>query len=217
MGREAKLQRIFGSGVIAVMRGTTAETVLHIARAVRAGGVEVLEVTVDSPGALHLLEAVTRELGDEALVGAGTVLDAETARAALLAGAQFLFTPTANPAVAEMGNRYGIPVILGALTPTEIVAAYSAGAAAVKVFPAVVLGPEYLRQVRAPLPHIPLIPTGGIDLENVRAFIAAGAAAVGVGSSLLDRRLIQAGDWRGLAERARQFTEAVAAARAGGR
>lgn len=213
MARYEDWQRIAGSGVVAVMRGMQARTVEQVARALRAGGIEVLEVTVDSPGALQMLEEVTRALGDEALVGAGTVLDAATARACILAGAEFIFTPALSVEVIETANRYGKVVIPGVMTPTEMLAAFSAGAPAVKVFPAKVLGPDYIRQVRGPLPHIPMIPTGGISAANAGDFIRAGAAAIGVGGALVDGSAIQAGRFEVLTERARALVDVVKAAR----
>lgn len=201
------------SGVVAVMRGMEPRYVVAAARAIRAGGIEVLEVTVDAPGAFGMLEAVQTELAGEAVIGAGTVLDAATARSAIAAGAEFIFTPTIDVDVIRMALRYGKVVIPGAMTPTEILAAFSAGAPAVKVFPAGVLGPDYIRQVRAPLPQIPLVPTGGVDAANAPAFIRAGAAAVGVGGALIDRQAIRRGEWAVLTERARQIAAAVAEAR----
>lgn len=207
--RDEQLQRIFASGVIGVMRGMQAKTVEQVAKALHAGGVDVLEVTVDAPGAIRMIEEVTAGLDGQALVGAGTVLDPETARAAILAGAQFIFSPSLNLEVIAMANRYGKVVIPGVMTPTEMVAAFSAGAPAVKVFPAGVLGPNYFRQVRGPLAHIPMIPTGGIDATNAGDFIAAGAAAVGVGGALVDRQAIASGQFALLTAQARTITRIV--------
>ncbi|NLN19303.1 MAG: bifunctional 4-hydroxy-2-oxoglutarate aldolase/2-dehydro-3-deoxy-phosphogluconate aldolase [Firmicutes bacterium] len=207
------LQRIERSGVIAVMRGMQADTVLQVARALKAGGIDILEVTVDAPGALRMIEKVTAELGNEALIGAGTVLDPETARAAISAGAQFIFSPTLNTEVIEMANRYGKAVIPGVMTPTEIVQACSAGASAVKIFPAGILGPSYLRQIRGPLPQIPLIPTGGIGAENAAAFIHAGAMAVGVGGALVDLKAISAGHFDIITEKAKELVRIIQEAR----
>lgn len=209
------LDRVLSCGVVAVMRGMEPEHVVAAARAIRAGGIEVLEVTVDAPGAFGMLEAVRAELAGEAVIGAGTVLDAATARSAIAAGAEFIFTPTLDTDVIRTVLRHGKVVIPGAMTPTEILTAFSAGAPAVKVFPAGVLGAEYIRQVRAPLPHIPLVPTGGVDAENAPAFIRAGAAAVGVGGALIDRQSIRRGELAALSERARRIVAAVAGARGG--
>ncbi|MGI6081258.1 MAG: bifunctional 4-hydroxy-2-oxoglutarate aldolase/2-dehydro-3-deoxy-phosphogluconate aldolase [Limnochordia bacterium] len=205
----AYLQRIAHSGVIAVMRGMQADTVVKVARALKAGGVDILEVTVDAPGALRMIEEVTADLGEEALIGAGTVLDPETARAAILAGAQFIFSPALNTEVIAMANRYGKTAIPGVMTPTEIVQACSAGASAVKIFPAGVLGPSYLRQIRGPLPQIPLIPTGGINTENAAAFIQAGAMAVGVGGALVDLKAISAGRFDTITEKAKALVRII--------
>jgi 2-dehydro-3-deoxyphosphogluconate aldolase/(4S)-4-hydroxy-2-oxoglutarate aldolase len=208
------LQRIARTGVIAVMRGMKADTVIQVARALKAGGVEALEVTLDAPGALRMIEEVTSTLGDEALVGAGTVLDAETARAAILAGAQFVFTPALDVEVIAMANRYGKVVIPGVMTPTEIVKAYSAGAQAVKIFPAGILGPGYLRQIQGPLPQVPLIPTGGVDSKNAPAFIEAGAVAVGVGGALVDLKAVAANRFDIITQKAEALVKLVQDARA---
>jgi 2-dehydro-3-deoxyphosphogluconate aldolase/(4S)-4-hydroxy-2-oxoglutarate aldolase len=208
------LQRIARSGIIAVMRGMQADTVIQVARALRAGGVEALEVTLDAPGALRMIEEVTATLGNEALVGAGTVLDPETARASILAGADFIFTPALNVEVIALANRYGKVVIPGVMTPTEIVQACSAGAPAVKIFPAGVLGPGYLRQVRGPLPQVPMIPTGGISSENDAQFIQAGAMAVGVGGALVDLKAITTGRFEVITENAKALVRVVQEARA---
>jgi 2-dehydro-3-deoxyphosphogluconate aldolase/(4S)-4-hydroxy-2-oxoglutarate aldolase len=213
--RVENLQRIFKSGIIAVIRGAQPEKVQRIALALGQGGVEVLEVTVDSPGAMDTIEQVSQNQ-EGALVGAGTVLDAETARTAILAGAQFIFTPTLDVRVIEVANRYDRVVIPGVMTPTEMLAAYQAGALAVKVFPAQVLGPDFIRQVRGPLGHIPMIPTGGIDEGNVIDFIAAGAAGVGIGGALVGRKAIEDDDYEGIAAKARRFVQLVQKARAKG-
>ncbi|MGI6035675.1 MAG: bifunctional 4-hydroxy-2-oxoglutarate aldolase/2-dehydro-3-deoxy-phosphogluconate aldolase [Limnochordia bacterium] len=215
MKRVENLQRIFKSGIIAVIRGAQPEKVQRIALALGQGGVEVLEVTVDSPGAMDTIEQVSQNQ-EGALVGAGTVLDAETARTAILAGAQFIFTPTLDVRVIEVANRYDRVVIPGVMTPTEMLAAYQAGALAVKVFPAQVLGPDFIRQVRGPLGHIPMIPTGGIDEGNVIDFIAAGAAGVGIGGALVGRKAIEDDDYEGIAAKARRFVQLVQKARAKG-
>lgn len=211
MNRYDALHRIAESGVIAILRAPGGD-VVAIARALWDGGVRAVEITADTPGALHAIEALRSSL-PEALVGVGTVLDAATARLALLAGAQFIVTPTLSEAVIHTANRYGTLVIPGTFTPTEILRAYEMGAPAVKVFPASVLGPDYIRHVRGPLPHIPMIPTGGVEVHNAAAFIAAGATAVGLGSSLVKRSDVQAGAWGAITERARAAVEAVRAAR----
>jgi len=182
---------------------------------VSEGGVKVIEFTLTTPRALDLIEQTSRELGDAVLLGAGTVLDPETARAAILAGAEFIVAPTLNLKVIEMCRRYGKVVIPGAYTPTEMLAAWEAGADFVKIFPADIGGPAYLKAVGAPLPQIKLIPVGGVTLENTGEFIKAGAVAVGVGSSLVEKRAIAEGRLDKLTENARLFVQAVEKARGG--
>lgn len=175
------------TGVAAVIRGATIENIIAIAEALREGGVKVLEITVETPGACAAIEKASVEL-DDVLVGAGTVLDPETARIAIMSGAKFVFSPTINPKTIEMAKRYGVISIPGALTPTEILTAYENGADLIKVFPANVFGPSYIKDIHGPLPQIPLITTGGISVKNVGEYIKAGAAGVGVGSSLVNMK-----------------------------
>ncbi|SHM99229.1 bifunctional 4-hydroxy-2-oxoglutarate aldolase/2-dehydro-3-deoxy-phosphogluconate aldolase [Gracilibacillus kekensis] len=179
------LSKMLDSGVVAVMRKTTPETIIPIAKALRDGGVTSLEITVETPKVLTLIDKVKNELADDVMVGAGTVLDAETARAALMAGASFIFSPTVRKETIEMTKRYGAVSVAGAFTPTEILTAYEAGADMIKVFPASVVGPRFFKDVKGPLPHIPLMPTGGIDVNNTSEYIQAGAVAVGAGSTLV--------------------------------
>lgn len=210
MNRQDDFQRIVESKIVGVIRGVDAETVVDIATALRAGGVTAIEVTADTPGAMGMIDAVAAELeGEDVIVGAGTVLDPETARAALLAGAEFIVAPTVNEAVIEVCNRYGAVVAPGAATPTEVVTAYEAGADVVKVFPASSLGPEYISSLKGPLGHIPLMPTGGIDLDNAATFINAGGLAVGVGSALVDKQAVANGNFERLTERAEAFVNAI--------
>jgi len=213
MDRQAQVELIERSGVVAIVRFERSEDLLRAARAVAAGGVKVIEFTMTTPGALDLITASARELGEEVLLGAGTVLDPETARAAILAGAEFIVAPTLNLRVIETCHRYGKVVIPGAYTPTEILAAWEAGAEFVKVFPAEVGGPAYFKAVRAPLPQVKLIPVGGVALENTGDFIRAGAAAVAVGSNLVEKRAIAEGRFGRLTENARAFVDAVRKAR----
>ncbi|WP_226529670.1 bifunctional 4-hydroxy-2-oxoglutarate aldolase/2-dehydro-3-deoxy-phosphogluconate aldolase [Metabacillus niabensis] len=175
------------TGVAAVIRGATTDNIIAIAEALKAGGVKVLEITVETPGACAAIEKASLEL-DDVLVGAGTVLDAETARVAIMSGAKFIFSPTTNSKTIEMAKRYGVVSIPGALTPTEILTAYENGADLIKVFPANVFGPSYIKDIHGPLPQVPLITTGGISVENVGEYIKAGAAGVGVGSSLVNTK-----------------------------
>lgn len=200
------------SGVIAVLRGLDPEAALKTADALYEGGITVLEVTVDAPKALESIEALCGAMKGRALVGAGTVLDAATAAAAIRAGAAFLFAPNLNEEVVKTANRYGRMAIPGVMTPTEMVRAAEAGALAVKLFPANVLGPAYIKQVRAPLPHIPIIPTGGIGPENAADYIRAGAIAVGAGGGLLGGD-VAAGRFDRITQRARELVNVVAAAK----
>jgi 2-dehydro-3-deoxyphosphogluconate aldolase/(4S)-4-hydroxy-2-oxoglutarate aldolase len=182
-------------GVVCVMRGVTDETLVPIAEAVIEGGVSVLEVTMNTDGAIDKIARLAEETSEDVLVGAGTVLDAESARTAILAGAQFVIAPNFDPDTIDVCNRYGVPVAPGINTPTEAVNAYEAGADLVKLFPASPLGPEYVSALQGPLPQIPVVPTGGISTDNAAAYFEAGAVAVGVGSALIDDEAIAAGDY----------------------
>ncbi len=214
MGHPDRLELIRRTGVIAIMRAKSSEQLLHAADAIRAGGVCAIEVTMTTPGALAIIEQATAKHDQGVLFGAGTVLDPESARAAILAGAQFIVGPSFNPAVVEICRRYGVPVLPGAYTPTEIISAWEAGADMVKVFPASVGGPAFIKALKAPLPQIDLVPVGGVELDNTAEFIRAGSAAVGVGSALINDRLLEAKDFATLTERARRFVEEVARGRA---
>lgn len=180
------VKQIIENGIAAVIRGAQPDTIIPIAEALLKGGVKTIEITVETPGAIHVIEKAATELGDEMLIGAGTVLDPETARVAIMAGSRFIFSPTVNLETIKIAKRYGVACIPGALTPTEILTAYENGADLIKVFPANVFGPRYLRDIHGPLPHIPLMPTGGVNIENVGDYIQAGAAAAGIGSSLVN-------------------------------
>ncbi|AZB41964.1 bifunctional 4-hydroxy-2-oxoglutarate aldolase/2-dehydro-3-deoxy-phosphogluconate aldolase [Bacillus sp. FJAT-42376] len=202
-----KANAIQESGIVAVIRGANPETIIPIAHALKDGGVTALEITMENPKAVRVIERLSGEFHEEVLVGAGTVLDPETARTAIMAGAKFIFSPTVNLDTIRMAKRYGVISVPGAMTPTEILAAYEAGADLVKVFPANVLGPEFLKAVAGPLPHIPLMPTGGIGLDNMEAFLKAGAAAVGAGSTLVSGSMeADSGSLVKLAERASRFS-----------
>ncbi|GAA0286206.1 2-dehydro-3-deoxyphosphogluconate aldolase/(4S)-4-hydroxy-2-oxoglutarate aldolase [Gracilibacillus halotolerans] len=210
-------QQMKKTGVIAVMRNMTPDTILPVAKALKNGGVNVLEITVETPKVLSLIEMVKDEFDQDVLVGAGTVLDAETARAALMAGASFIFSPTVRKETIEITKRYGAVSVAGAFTPTEIVTAYESGADMIKVFPSSVLGPKFFRDVRGPLPHIPLMPTGGVDVNNVEDYIQAGAVAVGAGSTLVKGvEVITEQYLNELTSKATQFVNAVKNARKGG-
>lgn len=198
-------QRIVDSGVIAILRGVSEETVGDVVDAIAAGGVEAVEITVDTPGAVDMIRRVSREHGDDVAIGAGTVLDPETARAVQLAGAEFVVTPTVDTEVIETCNRYGTPIATGVMTPTEALTATEAGADFCKLFPASTTGPGQVSAINGPLPQVPLVPTGGVSLDNAAAFFEAGAVAVGVGSGIVDTAAIDAGDYRTLTETAAQF------------
>jgi 2-dehydro-3-deoxyphosphogluconate aldolase/(4S)-4-hydroxy-2-oxoglutarate aldolase len=202
-------------GVIAVVRLDDLSDAINVAEALIAGGIRAVEFTYSNPAAGEAITATRAAVGARGMIGAGSVLDPETARAAILAGAEFLVTPTLNVATITMGNRYGVPVLSGALTPTEILTAWEAGAAMVKVFPATLGGPKYVRDVLAPLPQLKLVPTGGVSVDNAADFIKAGAVALGVGSALVDQTIVDNKSWEELTERARRLGEAVAAAREG--
>jgi 2-dehydro-3-deoxyphosphogluconate aldolase/(4S)-4-hydroxy-2-oxoglutarate aldolase len=194
MHRHEILDTLLQSGVIAIVRLNRPEALVQVARAIHQGGLSAIEFTMTTPNALETIAEATRALGQSVLIGAGTVLDAETARAAILAGATFIVSPSTSAATIEMCHRYSVVSMPGALTPTEILTAWEMGADLVKLFPAEVGGPAYLKAVRAPLPHIPLVPTGGVGQDNAAEYIRAGAAAIAVGSSLVSQQLIETGD-----------------------
>jgi len=214
MDRRATLDRLLATGVIAVVRLRSGDGLVRVAEAIGTGGVDAIEFTMTTPGALEGLAAAKAELGGRVVLGAGTVLDPATAEAAIRAGAEFIVAPTLLIETIEAAQRHDAVAIPGAFSPTEILAAWNAGADLVKVFPATGLGPRYFRDVLAPLPHVRLVPSGGVDLTTAGAFIEAGAAAISVGSQLVDSGLVAAGDFGTLTERARAFRSAVAAARA---
>lgn len=208
------LENIKVSGIVAVIRGSNRKNIVQIARALKKGGVTTLEITVETPHALSLIELVSAELGNDVIVGAGTVLDSETARAAIMSGAKFICSPIANSETIKLTKRYGVISIPGALTPTEILTAFEKGADIIKVFPARVLGPGYLKDIHGPLPHIPLMPTGGIDLNNIGDYIKAGAIAVGVGSTLVNTKgKIDEQELSNLTNKATKFIKEVDKAR----
>jgi 2-dehydro-3-deoxyphosphogluconate aldolase/(4S)-4-hydroxy-2-oxoglutarate aldolase len=215
MEKHAAMQIIESTGVIAIMRAQSSDQLLQAADAIREGGVRVIEVTMTTPGALEVIAEARRRYGAEVLFGAGTVLDAETGRAAILAGAQLVVAPTLNLGLIELCRRYSIPVMPGAYTPTEALTAWQAGADIVKIFPADVGGPAYLKAIRAPLPQLKLCPVGGVDLDTAAEFIRSGAACLGVGSALINQKLLDSGDFAELARRAARFREEVQKGRAG--
>ncbi|MFA1820809.1 bifunctional 4-hydroxy-2-oxoglutarate aldolase/2-dehydro-3-deoxy-phosphogluconate aldolase [Virgibacillus oceani] len=174
------------TGIIAVLRNLDSGNAIDIAEVLVNNGVSVLEITMETPNAISIIENIKSKFQKSVVIGAGTVLDPETARTAIISGAQFIFSPTVNVETIRMTKRYGLVSIPGALTPTEILKAYENGANAVKVFPIKSLGASYLKDVKGPLSHVPLVPTGGIDVNNLQEYFRAGATAVGVGSSLVN-------------------------------
>ncbi|MGQ9732343.1 MAG: bifunctional 4-hydroxy-2-oxoglutarate aldolase/2-dehydro-3-deoxy-phosphogluconate aldolase [Candidatus Zipacnadales bacterium] len=213
--KQETLTRILDSGITAVIRAKSSEHLINVVEAIKAGGVECIEVTMTTPDALSVISDAARRFGHEAVIGVGSVLDAETCRAAILAGAEFVVGPTLDLGVIQMCRTYSKPVIPGAFTPTEILTAWRAGADLVKVFPAGVVGPGYFRDVLAPLPQVKLVPTGGVDLNTAGDFIKAGAAALCVGSAMTPKDAMAEGKWEVLTDLAAKFVAAVKAARGG--
>jgi 2-dehydro-3-deoxyphosphogluconate aldolase/(4S)-4-hydroxy-2-oxoglutarate aldolase len=213
MVHQQSLDLIRRIGVIAIMRAKSSEQLLRAADAIREGGLGVIEVTMTTPGALSVIEQAVGRYDQDVLFGAGTVLDAVSARAAILAGAQFIVAPTYSSTLIEMCRRYSVPVMPGAFTPTEILSAWEMGADMVKVFPASFGGPALIKAIRAPLPQVELVPVGGVNLDTTVGFIKAGAAAVGVGSALISQKLLDVGDFGTLTERARRYVELVTTGR----
>lgn len=211
----SRASRIESGNVVAVVRLDDLSKAVELTRALAAGGVSSVEFTFTNPRAAQVITTVREALGDSAFIGAGTVLDAETARIAILAGAEYVVTPSFRPETIEMCRRYSIATVIGAFTPTEILSAWEAGADFVKVHPASLGGPRYFKDVLAPFPHVKLIPSGGVTLENAPDFIKAGAVAVGLGGALVDPKAIEAGDWASITKRARALSDSIAAAKAG--
>jgi 2-dehydro-3-deoxyphosphogluconate aldolase/(4S)-4-hydroxy-2-oxoglutarate aldolase len=202
-------------GILPVVRAASSDEALAAVEAIREGGIPVLEITMTVPGAVKIIKDLARRLGDDALVGAGTVIDSDTARACVDAGARFIVSPALDIPTIETCRILDVPIFPGAMTPTEVLTAWKAGADAVKVFPAnAVGGATYLKSLKAPLPQIELIPTGGVSLKNIADFIHAGALAVGVGADLVDVNAIRNGDAASITAKAREYVAAVAAARA---
>jgi len=203
------LTQLTEQGIVAVLRCDRGDQLLETCRALQAGGVTAMEVTFTVPRAEKVLEQVADRLGSQIVLGAGTILDAETARVAILAGARFLVSPVVRNDVIAAARRYGVPVMPGALTPTEILAAWEAGGDVVKVFPADLGGPAYFKAIRAPLPQIPLMPTGGVDLDTAEDFLKAGAVMLGVGGCLVSSADIHAGKFAEITQRAEKFRTIV--------
>jgi 2-dehydro-3-deoxyphosphogluconate aldolase/(4S)-4-hydroxy-2-oxoglutarate aldolase len=200
-------------GIIAVVRAQKPGQVLAVAQALIAGGVVAIEITMTTPDAIAAIRDACAKVGDRALIGVGTVLDADTCRAALGAGAEFVVTPVCRTEFVSLAHGAGRPIMLGAYTPTEAQTAHEAGADFIKIFPADALGPGYIKALRAPLPHLRMVPTGGVDVQNVAGFLQAGCAALGIGSSLVSAKILQDADWPELTRRAFAFVGAARQAR----
>jgi 2-dehydro-3-deoxyphosphogluconate aldolase/(4S)-4-hydroxy-2-oxoglutarate aldolase len=215
MTKEQILSFITEIGIVPVVRTSSAESAIKAIDAIYRGGIRAAEITMTVPGALRALEKVADQFGDKLVLGAGTVLDTETARACMLAGAEFLVAPGLKLSVIEIAKRYSKVICPGALTPTEVLTAWEAGADIVKIFPCGNLGgPKYIKALRGPFPHIEMIPTGGVNLETAGEFLKAGACAVAVGGELVDTKSIREGRYDVIEERARQYLAVIARARA---
>ena len=215
MSKEDQLQYMLDNVIVAVVRSPSSRQLVEVAKALLAGGVKVMEITMTVPNAIDVIRDVRAAMPEEVLLGAGTILDPETAPAAILAGAEFIVGPTFNPDVIRLCQRYDKVVAPGAFTPTEILNAWESGADIVKVFPASVRGPKYLKDIHGPLPQIRLMPTGGVDLNTSAEFLKCGACALGVGSAMVDKKAMAAGDFAKIEDLARQFVQIVQDARAG--
>jgi len=214
MEKREVFNRMVSEGLIPVVRVSSAREAMDVADAIKEGGVSFIEITMSVQGAIDVIKELTQKYKDEIIMGAGTVLDTETGRAALLAGAQFIVSPTLNLDLIQLAHRYSAVVIPGATTPTEILTAWNAGADMVKVFPAGQLGgPEYLKALRGPLPQILLVPTGGVNLQNAGAFIKAGATALGVGGELVDKKAVKEKKFSVITDNTRAFLEVIKEAR----
>ncbi|WP_088252989.1 bifunctional 4-hydroxy-2-oxoglutarate aldolase/2-dehydro-3-deoxy-phosphogluconate aldolase [Fimbriiglobus ruber] len=209
MSRETDLQRVLDCGIVAVVRAPDPAGLVEVVRALADGGVTVAEVTLTVPGAIDVIREAKKQLGDRVLLGAGTVLDPETARTVFLAGAEFIVSPAVNLDVIRLCRRYDKLVMPGAFTPTEILAAWEAGADVVKVFPAEIVGPAFFKALRGPLPQIKLMPTGGVDLTTAAEFLKAGAVCLGIGGQLVDPKLVAARAFDAITATARQYVEIV--------
>ncbi|RMF87087.1 MAG: bifunctional 4-hydroxy-2-oxoglutarate aldolase/2-dehydro-3-deoxy-phosphogluconate aldolase [Planctomycetota bacterium] len=213
MSTKSTLDRILECGIVAVMRAPSGEMLADVAEALHAGGVTAMEVTFTVPAAHRVLEEVAARLGDKIVLGAGTVLDSETCRTAILSGAEFIVAPTVNLDVIAMCKRYSKPVMPGAFTPTEVLTAWEAGADVVKIFPSDVVGAKYLKVLKGPLPQVRMMPTGGVNLDTAASFLEAGACALGVGSALVEKKAVRDRDFARIENLAKQYVEIVRATR----
>ena len=209
MSARFPLQRVLDCGIVAVVRSNDSSQLVEVCKALVDGGVDVAEITFTVPNALEVLAAVRKALGDRLLLGAGTVLDTETARAAILAGAEYLVSPTLNLEVIKLAKRYGKMIMPGVYTPTEALTAWEAGADILKVFPAEIVGPAFFKAMKGPLPQLRLMPTGGVDLNTASSFLEAGAVCLGIGSQLIEPKAVAAGDFARITSLAAQYREIV--------
>ncbi|MFN3151086.1 bifunctional 4-hydroxy-2-oxoglutarate aldolase/2-dehydro-3-deoxy-phosphogluconate aldolase [Bremerella sp.] len=209
MPREATVQKISSTGIVAVIRADNGEILADVTQALVDGGVTAIEVTFTVPKAHKVLEYVADRFGDQIQLGAGTVLDAETARIAILAGAEFIVSPIVDLPTIEISHRYDKAMMAGALTPTEVVKAWQAGSDVVKIFPSDLTGPSYLKSLKGPLPQVRMMPTGGVNLETAESFLKAGACALGVGGSLVEKSAIESGNMQRITDLAKQYVEIV--------
>ena len=217
LNKDTVKAEILRCGFVPIIRTDKPESAVQVAGAIRDGGAPLLEITMTVPGALNIIKEIVDAFGNTVMVGAGTILDCETARMAILAGADFIVAPALDDATIRLCRRYAKIVMPGALTPTEILRAWELGADFVKVFPADAMGgPSYIKAVKAPLPQVDLVPTGGVDTDTAAEFIRAGASAVGVGSALVEKKILAAGDWIRLTQKTEEFLQIVTAARQGG-
>jgi 2-dehydro-3-deoxyphosphogluconate aldolase/(4S)-4-hydroxy-2-oxoglutarate aldolase len=207
------IARLTDPGIIAVVRAQKSEQVIPLSEALLAGGVIAIEITMTTPNAIAAIRDARQKLGERALIGVGTILDADTCRSALQAGAEFVVTPVLRPEFVPIVHGAERPIMLGAYTPTEAQTAHEAGADFIKIFPADTLGPGYIKGIRAPLPHLRIVPTGGVDVHNVADFLKAGCAALGVGSSLVSAKILQDANWPELTRKAAEFVAAARQAR----
>ncbi len=207
------IERILEPGIVAIIRADSSEQLLDAAAALYEGGVTGMEVTMTTPNALEVIADVHKKFGAKVIIGVGSVLDPETARMAILAGAEFVVTPVTRPEVIRMCNRYGKPIATGAFTPTECLTAHESGTDFVKLFPADQVGPTYIKNILAPLPMLRIVPTGGVTVDTAASFIKAGCVALAAGSSLVSKEVLKSRDWKKLSETASAFVAAIRAAR----
>jgi len=207
--KQQVLDGIIECGIVAVVRGTSDELIMKAIEAALDGGLNVVEVAFTVPNALEIIKRLAESVSDDVILGAGTVLTPEMAADAVDAGAQFIVSPNVDLATIEMAKSRGVPVFPGALTPTEVATAWQAGADMVKIFPANVMGPAYLKDLHGPFPQIKFMPTGGVNLNTARDYLENGAAALGVGGDLINRKLMEEGNFAEIASRARKFRQIV--------